>query len=79
MATCRTDDTLQGLELPAEFDDLAGMVIADLRAIVAMLARRANERLLLSRREHRTLQVELWNNLTSAINETVAPLSAELR
>jgi hypothetical protein len=44
-----------------------------------MLARRANERLLLTRREYRDLQVELWNGLTSTINETVAPLSADLR
>jgi hypothetical protein len=79
MATCRTDDMLQGLELPAEFEDLTGLVAADMKAIVAMLARRANERLLLTRREYRDLQVELWNGLTSTINETVAPLSADLR
>ena len=79
MATCNPAATLQGLELPAEFEDLSGLVDADLKAIVAMLARRANERLLLGRREHRALQVELWNGLTSAINEAVAPFSAELR
>ena len=79
MATCNSEATLQGLELPAEFEDLTGLVEADLKAIVAMLARRANERLLLTRREHRDLRVELWNGLTSAINEAVAPLSADLR
>lgn len=79
MATCNTDAILQGLELPAEFEDLSGLLDADLRAIVAMLSRRANERLLLTRREHRALQVELWNGLTTAINEAVAPLSADLR
>ncbi len=79
MATCNTDATLRGLELPAEFEDLSGLVGADLKAIVAMVSRRANERLLLTRREHRSLQVELWNSLTSAINEAVSPLSAELR
>ena len=79
MATCNTDAILQGLELPAEFEDLTGLLAADLRAIVSMLSRRANERLLLTRREHRALQVELWNGLTTAINEAVAPLSADLR
>ena len=79
MATCNSDATLQGLDLPAEFEDLSGLVDADLKAIVAMLARRANERLLLTRREHRALQIELWNGLTSAINDAVAPLSADLR
>jgi hypothetical protein len=79
MAICHTEEMLQGLELPDEFEDLTGLLSADLKAIVAMLSRRANERLLLTRREHRSLQVELWNRLTSSINEAVAPLSANLR
>ncbi len=79
MARCHTDETLQSLELPDEFEDLAGLLDIDLKAIVSAISRRANERLLLSRREHRALQVELWNGLASAINDAVAPLSADLR
>jgi hypothetical protein len=79
MATCNSEAALHGLDLPDEFEDLSGLVSADLRAIVAMLAHRANERLLTTRNEHRQLQVELWNSLTSAINDAVAPLSADLR
>jgi hypothetical protein len=79
MARCQTDETLHELELPDEFEDLAGLLDIDLKAIVATVARRANERLLLTRREHRALQVELWNGLTSAINDAVAPLSADRR
>jgi hypothetical protein len=79
MATCNSVPSLEGLDLPHEFEDLAGLLDADLRAIVKMLSLRANERLLLTRREHRMLQAQLWNNLTTAINEAVAPLSAELR
>ena len=37
MATCEQDATFTALELPPEFDDLAGLVHADLRAIVVML------------------------------------------
>ena len=79
MATCKTEATLQELDLPAEFEDLSGLLSADLRAIVKMLAQRGNERLLLTRREHRALQLKLWNNLTSAINNAVEPLSADRR
>jgi hypothetical protein len=80
MATCNfSEATLHRLDLPAEFEDLSGLVSADLRAIVAMLAHRANERLLTTRHEHHQLQVELWNGLTTAINDAVAPLSADLR
>jgi hypothetical protein len=79
MATCKTDSSLQDLDLPAEFEDLTGLLAADLRAIVKMLAQRANERLLTTRREHNTLQRELWNNLTTAINKAVEPLSADRR
>ncbi len=79
MARCHTDEMLQELELPDEFEDLAGLLDIDLKAIVSAISRRANERLLLTRREHRALQVELWNRLTAAINDAVAPLSADLR
>ena len=52
MARCQTDETLQDFELPDEFEDLAGLLDIDLKAIVAAISRRANERLLLTRREH---------------------------
>ena len=79
MAICKTGSTLNDLQLPAEFEDLSGLLAADLRAIVKMLAQRANERLLTTRREHNGLQAELWNNLTAAINKAVEPLSADRR
>ena len=79
MATCKSESSLQDLDLPAEFEDLSGLLATDLRAIVKMLAQRANERLLTTRREHCTLQRELWNNLTAAINKAVEPLSADRR
>jgi hypothetical protein len=79
MATCNPESTLQELELPAEFEDLTGLLGTDLRVIVKVLAQRANERLLLTRREYRSLQSELWNSLTTAINKAVEPLSADRR
>ena len=51
----------------------------DLAAIVAMVTERAHERLFLTRREHLGLQAGLWNGLAGAINDAVAPLSAEYR
>lgn len=79
MATCDRDAEFVALELPPEFEDLSGLLHADLRAIVAMVTDRAHERLFLTRREHQALQAKLWNGLTDAINDAVAPLSAEYR
>ena len=79
MATCKSESSLQELDLPAEFEELTGLLSADLKAIVKMIAQRANERLLTTRREHRELQRELWNRLTTAINKSVEPLSADRR
>ena len=79
MATCDHEATFTALELPPEFDDLAGPVQADLRAIVVMLTQRAHERLLLTRREYQQLQQTLWNGLTEAVNAAMEPLSAENR
>ena len=79
MATCDSTPTPKELALPAEFEDLDGLIRADLKALVRMIAQRGNERLLLTRREHRQLQMELWNNLTAAINEAVEPLQADRR
>jgi hypothetical protein len=79
MAFCKNETTLNELELPAEFEDLEGLLRADLRAVVTMLTQRANERLLLTRRESIQLRQALWNNLTAAVNEAVEPLTAERR
>jgi hypothetical protein len=79
MAVCKNETSLNELELPAEFEDLEGLLRADLRAVVAMLSQRANERLLLTRREYVQLRQSLWNNLTAAVNQAVEPLSADRR
>lgn len=79
MATCEHDTSIEALELPPEFEDLEGLLHADLRAVVAMLSERAHDRLLLSRREYQQLQVRLWNGLAGALNEAVEPLSADRR
>jgi hypothetical protein len=79
MSTCNQESVLDRLELPVEFEDLSGLLQADIRAIVSVLAERATERLLLTRRETRQLRQTLWNRLTQAVNESVEPLSAERR
>jgi hypothetical protein len=79
MSTCKQEIPLRTLELPDEFEDLAGLLQADLKAIVSAVTQRANERLLLTRREARQLRQTLWNNLTQVVNEAVEPLSADRR
>jgi hypothetical protein len=79
MAFCEQGARLVALELPAEFEDLDGLIQADLQAVVAMLAQRAHERLFLTRREFRDLQASLWNGLADAVNAAAAPLSVENR
>ena len=79
MATCRQETSIRSLELPAEFEDLTGLLQADLKAVVNVLTQRAGERLLLTRRESQLLRRTLWNNLTEAVNKAVEPLSAERR
>lgn len=64
------------LELPAECEDLEGLLQADLRAVVVMLTQRAHERLMLTRREHQALQQTLWNGLAETVNRAMEPLSA---
>ncbi len=70
---------LRSLNLPAEYEDLEGLIQADLKAVVNVLTSRAHERLLLTRREHRELQVALWNRLTEVLGVTMEPLTAEVR
>jgi hypothetical protein len=65
------------LELPDPFEDLTGVITADLRVIATALAERAAERLLLSPRQTRQLRHALWNRLTRVINETMQPLEIE--
>ncbi|HEV3164231.1 MAG TPA: hypothetical protein VGZ22_09395 [Isosphaeraceae bacterium] len=77
--SCPQDTSFSALELPPEFEDLSGLLQADLQAMVSMLTQRAHERLLLTRREYFELQQALWNGLTEVINNTVEPLSAERR
>jgi hypothetical protein len=79
MSTVKQENALKGLELPAEFEDLTGLLQTDLRAIVSVVTQRAGERLLLTRRESRYLRQTLWNRLIQAVNETVDPLSADRR
>src|SRR4051812_45272862 len=80
MATCNQQQPpLLSLELPNEFEDLSGLIQTDLKVIVSALGERANDRLLLTRRETQQLRRSLWNNLSRAINESVEPLSADRR
>ena len=79
MATIERPAELTPLSLPAEFDDLSGLIGADLQAVVAMLVQRAHERLYLTGRQHRQLQADLWNGLVDAVNTAAAPLSIETR
>ncbi len=77
MMPCTHDNRLRSLELPDAFEDLSGVIRADLRVIVTALTERASERLLLSRRQSLQLQRSLWNDLTRVISETVEPLTIE--
>jgi hypothetical protein len=77
MSTQTKDDALRSLQLPEPFEDLTGVISADLKVIATALAERAGERLLLPPRQARDLQRALWNNLTQVINETMESLTIE--
>ena len=77
MFTCTQETSQRTLELPDAFEDLTGIISADLKVIVTALTQRAGERLLLSPSQRRQLQRTLWNNLTQVINQTMEPLSVE--
>jgi hypothetical protein len=77
MTPCTHDNSVRSLELPDAFEDLSGVIRADLKVIVTALSQRASERLLLSRRQSLELQRALWNDLTRVISETVEPLTIE--
>ncbi len=70
---------LRSLQLPAEFEDLTGVIQSDLRVIVSILTERATDRLLLSRRQSQQLQRSLWISLTETLNKNLEPLSVERR
>jgi hypothetical protein len=77
MSTRTKDDSLRSLQLPEPFEDLTGLISADLKVISTALAERAIDRLLLPPRQARELQCALWTNLTQAINETMESLTVE--
>ena len=77
MATRTRDNTLRTLNLPETFEDLSGVISADLRVISTALAERAADRLLLSPRQCHQLRRKLWNKMTQAINETMESLTVE--
>jgi len=80
MSTCireRPPRPLETLDLPDAFEDLTGVISADLKVIVTALTQRAGERLPLSSRQRQELQRTLWNNLTGVLNETMGPLNTE--
>ena len=79
MSTCTRESPPRTLELPDAFEDLTGVLSADLKVIVTALTQRAEERMLLSRRQRIELQRTLWDNLTRVINETMEPFSVERR
>ncbi len=79
MSTCERETQFVALDLPEEFEDLEGLIQADLQAVVAMLVQRAHERLMLTRREFQHVQMNLWNGMADAVNAAVAPLSIESR
>jgi hypothetical protein len=79
MSTRMQKYPLRSLQLPEEFEDLTGLIQNDLKVIVSVLAQRASDRLLLSRRQTQQLQRSLWNSLTETINKAVDPLSVERR
>ena len=77
MTTCTQENPPRTLELPDAFEDLTGVITADLKVIVTALTQRAGERLLLSPSQRQQLQQTLWNNLIQALNQTMEPLSVE--
>ncbi len=69
----------RSLDMPPEFEDLAGPIAGDLKVVVAVLAERAGERLMLSSRQSQLLRRSLWNRLVDAVNAEIRPLSADHR
>ncbi|HWT81104.1 MAG TPA: hypothetical protein VN648_20125 [Candidatus Methylomirabilis sp.] len=79
MSTRMQRASLHSLQLPAEFEDLTGVIQSDLKVIVSILTERASDRWLLSGRQSQQLQRALWSSLTETINKSLEPLSVESR
>jgi hypothetical protein len=77
MSTCTRENHINTLELPDAFEDLSGVISADLKVIVSALAERATERLMMNRSQSAQLRRTLWNNLTQAINDGVETLDVQ--
>jgi hypothetical protein len=77
MFTCTQEGSPRTFELPDAFEDLTGVISADLKVIITALTQRAGERMLLSRRQRQEFQCTLWDNLTQVINQTLEPLNVE--
>lgn len=69
----------RSLDLPPEFEDLAGPISGDLKVVVSILAERAGERLMLSNRQSQMLRRALWNRLVDSVNAEIRPLTADHR
>jgi hypothetical protein len=79
MSTRIQRTTAQSLKLPPEFEDLTGVIQNDLKVIVSILSERADQRLLLSRRQAQQLRRKLWDSLVGSINSGLEPLTVEHR
>ena len=79
MSTRMQRAPLHSLQLPAEFEDLTGVIQSDLKVIVSILTERASDRWLLSGRQSQQLRRALWSSLTETINKSLEPLSVERR
>ena len=77
MFTCTQANRPRSLELPEPFEDLTGVISADLKVIVNALVQRAGERRLLSPRQRQELQNTLWENLTRVLSESMETLDVE--
>ena len=77
MSARTRNESIKHLQLPDPFEDLTGLIGSDLKVIARALAERASDRLMLPPRQARQLQRKIWNNMTRAINETMASLTVE--
>jgi hypothetical protein len=74
MPICADRDVYGSLDLPDEFEDLTGVLQADLRVIVNALTQRATDRLLLNGKQAQQFQRKLWGDLARSIDRAVQPL-----
>lgn len=80
MSTCQNlVNDPSALGLPRAFEDLEGLVEADIQAIVTMLRARAEDRFLLSGRQGQRLETSLREGLSHVIQGTLRPLSPEFQ